>query len=646
MLLHRDRRNVLKKYIAIIMSCMLLLGAFAGTAATVTAKEKTKEVEILFTHDMHSHLEKFPKIKTVINEKNSKGGDAFVLDGGDFSMGTPFQTIYMDEAAELRSMGFVGYDVTTFGNHEFDYRSAGLKKMLDTAKASGERLPQLVCANIDFDSTINDPDLAKDGKKLKKSMEDFGVKPYTVVEKNGCKMAVFGIFGNESASYAPESGTLFKDPVETAQSVVDQIKKDEKVDLIVCVSHSGTNPSDPDKSEDEILAQKVDGIDLIVSGHSHSYMNEPIKHGDTYVVSCGQYNDNIGSICLELKDGKVNLKSYELIPLDGSVKDDEATFAKINEFKGLVNQHYFSKYGYSWDQVIAENNVDFTPIDVFGTVQGEDTLGNFIADSYIYGIKQAEGDDYEPVTLSVAPSGVVRGSFAKGDVTVADAFNVLSLGIGKDRIPGYPLVSVYLTGKEIKLAAEIDISVSDIMQPARLYCTGISYKYNPNRMILNRAYDVKLMDENGKLSKIEDDKLYRVCADLYSAQMLGTVNSISKGLLSVVPKDKDGNEVTDFEDQIIYDKNGNELKEWYALATYVDSFEDNQIPDKYSQLEGRKVLEDDKSIGAFFKNPNKYFWIVIGVLAAVVAIVVLIILLIVKLVKKSKRKKAEAKRKM
>lgn len=635
----------MKKLISIAVSILMVTSILLSGAAVSAADTKAKdgEVEILFTHDIHSHLEKFPKIKTVIDEKKKDGNEPFVFDAGDFSMGTPFQTIYKDDASELRMMGFVGFDATTFGNHEFDYRSQGLSQMLDVAAGSGDRIPAIVAGNIDFEKTIADKDLAADGKKLKKAMKDAGVKPYTVVEKNGVKVAVFGIFGKESASYAPESGTYFKDPVESAKKILSEIEEKEDVDLVVCVSHSGTNFDDADKSEDEILAKSVDDIDVIVSGHSHTELPQPIVYDDTYVVSCGQYNDNIGSITFREKDGEFEFDDYNLIPLDGKVADDEATAAKIEEFKELADSHYFSQFGYKWDQVLAENNVNFTPIDEFALVQGEDTLGNLIADSYVYGIKQAEGENYEPVALSVAPSGVIRGSFDKGDITVADVFNVLSLGIGKDRVPGYPLVSVYLTGKEIKLAAEIDISISEIMSPARLYCTGISYKYNPNRLILNKAYDVNFMDEKGNLSEIEDDKLYRVCADLYSAQMLGTVNSMSKGLLSVVPKDKDGNEITDFEEQIIYDKDGKELKEWHALATYIDSFDNNQVPAKYAKTENRKILEDDDSISAFFKNPNKYFGMIVGVIVAAIVIIVLIVLVIVKLVRKIRSKRAKNK---
>lgn len=634
-----------KIWTKILICCLVLMIAAPSVVAADTGVTGKQTISIVFSHDMHSHLEKFAKIRTVVKEKKKQDKATFVLDAGDFSMGTPYQTIFKSQASELRMMGAVGFDVTTLGNHEFDYRSKGLAQMLNRAKKSKDKVPQMVIANIDWKKTLDDADLKADGENLQAALENYGYQDYTVLERGGSRIAVFGIFGKESASYAPESGTYFKDPVETAEQVVENIKAHEKVDMIVCVSHSGTNQDDPDKSEDEILAKEVDGIDLIISGHSHTELPKPIVINDTVIASAGQYNDNLGSVTFQYKDGKYQMDKYKLVPLDNKVKDDKSILALEDEFKSLVNKEYFSDFGYRWDSLLTENNVNFTGIDTFGTEQGEDTLGNLIADSYIYGVKEAEGRDYETVDVSVAPAGVIRGSFGKGRITAADAFNALSLGTGKDGVAGYPLVSVYLTGAELKLAAEIDASVSNIMQPARLYLSGLNYTYNPHRLILNRAYDVLLSDGDGKLTEPEDDKLYRVVADLYSAQMLGTVNSMSYGLLSVTPKDKDGNEIDNYEDCIIYNKDGTELKEWYALASYLDDFKGNQVPEKYSQTEGRKVLEDSWSPIKLLKSPNKFFWIIIAAVALVLSVLALIVILIVRLVRRVRYGKGTIRKK-
>ena len=115
--------------------------------------------------------------------------------------------------------------------------------------------------------------------------------------------------------------------------------------------------------------------------------------------------------------------------------------------------------------------------------------------------------------MAVVPSGIVRASLPLGSITTADAFNVLSLGTGADGTPGYPLVSMYLTGKELKALAEVDATVSDMMPEARLYISGMSYTINSSRLILNRAVDIK-QGVGEEATALENSKLYRVVADL------------------------------------------------------------------------------------------------------------------------------------
>ena len=627
-------KKIIKKLLVLGLMVALLVPTCVFAAPEDEEIEKPETIEILFSHDMHSHLEAFPRIKTVMDEKLDENPSTYLLDAGDFSMGTPFQTIYKAEASELRMMGAVGFDATTLGNHEFDYRSSGLATMLNKAVSSGDPLPQMVVSNINWDSTLADKDKKEDGQLLQAALSAYGAKDYTVIEKEGAKIAVFGVFGKESASYAPESGTDFTDPVNTAKNVVAEIQANEDVDLIVCLSHSGTNQTDATKSEDEILAQNVDGIDVIISGHSHTQFAEPLVKNNTVIASCGQYNSNLGSITFTYADGKYEMASYNLVPLDDSVEEDSDIKDLVDTFSQLVDSEYFSRYGYKWDSVLATNSIEFTNIDAFGLNAGEDTLGNLISDSYIYGVKQAEGANYETVDVAVAPAGVIRASFGTGEITAADAFNALSLGTGKDGVAGYPLVSIYLTGSELRTVAEVDATVSDMMQPARLYLSGLNYTYNPNRLMLDRAFNVSLTNEAGEQVDIESNKLYRVVGDLYSCQMLGTVNSKSYGLLSVTPKDKDGNEITNFEDFIIYNSNGTELKDWYALASYIDSFSGDVVPDKYAQVEGRRLVEDSKNIWDLIKDPNRIFIMLVCVIVLAIAIIALIIVLIVKLIRR------------
>lgn len=653
------------KFCTTFLSLTLLSSLLATSLVPpgeVSAASEEKEVQILFTHDMHSHLDPykvnkdgaiemvggFAKLKTMVDEKREEHEATFLVDGGDFSMGTLYQTIYETESPELTLMGRIGYDATTFGNHEFDYRSQGISNMLLAAKANADadptlQLPALVSANIDWEKNTSDDNLL-----VKSAMETYGSTPYTIVERGGIRAGIFGVIGEDADACAPESGLEFEDIIETSQNVIHDLEK-EDVDLIICLSHSGTF-DDADQSEDELLAQAVPEIDMIVSGHTHTRLDEPLQYGDTYIVSAGCYCENLGEIELTQKeDGRWELKNYELTPLAAHVKEDSQIQTQLAKYKEKINNDYLSHFGYTFDQVIAENPVVFTQMDTFATEHKEDPLGSIIADSYVYAVQQAEGKNYEKVYVALSPSGAIRDTFQTGKVTVSDAFNVSSLGIGADRIPGYPLVSVYLTGKELKTTAEIDVSISKIMTTAQLYPSGLRWTYNPNRMFLNRVTDVEFMTNvpysNGtKFEEIEDDKLYRVVAGLYSAQMLGTVQEMSMGLLKIQPKDKEGNPITDFEKVIIHDQNGTEVKEWYALASYIDSMEENEqgiseIPAYYGTPENRKEEIDSKNPIELLKSPNKFAWMLYGALALLILLIVLIVRWIVKKRKAKKNKK-------
>lgn len=637
--------------ILIVMLCMPLL-----TGVQTEAADGEKHLDVLFTHDTHSHLNSystivngkqkevggFARIKTLIDEKKKENPDTLILDGGDFSMGTLIQTVYTTEAAELRMLGYLGCDVTTFGNHEFDYRSGGLADMLKTAKNSGETVPKLVVCNVDWDA-MEKEGLSKGQKQIESAFETYGVKDYVVIQKGGVKIAVLGVFGKDALECAPTCELEFKDPVESAKNTVEEIKKKEDVDMIACVSHSGTW-EDEKVSEDETLAKEVPDIDLIISGHTHTQLDQPIRHGNTYIVSCGEYGRNLGSISMtQKKDKRWKMNTYKLIPVTKNVKSDQAAQKQIDKFMDTVDTNYLVNFGYTKDQVLAENDIKFNSLEEMETKHEELNLGDIISDAYVYAVENSEGYDGRPVDVAVVPSGTVRDTYTKGDITVEKVYNSFSLGIGKDGLAGYPLITAYLTGKELKLVAEVDASVSDYMTTARLYCSGMNFTYNPHRMILNKVTDCYLT-KDGKREEIQDDKLYKVVTDLYTGQMLGSVTDVSYGLLKIEPKDKNGKLLKNLEDEAITDGK-TELKAWVAIARYMQSFEDTggdgiaNVSDYYSTTHGRKVVEDSRNIADLLKHPNKFAGMIVGICAGLLFLIIVIIWLIRKLIRKIRVKK-------
>lgn len=647
---------ILRKSILSVVLTIAMLMPLAQ-AVTVKAADDTKQIDVLFTHDTHSHLDSFStiingeqkevggfaKIKTLINEKKKEDPDTLILDGGDFSMGTLIQTVYDTEAAELRMLGYLGYDVTTFGNHEFDYRSQGLANMLKAAKSSGETLPEIVVCNVDWDS-MEKAGLNDGQKQIQSAFETYGVKDYVMVQKGDVKIAVVGVFGKDALECAPTCELSFKDPVEAVKKTVEEIKKNEEADMIACVSHGGTW-EDESKSEDELLAKAVPDLDLIISGHTHSELQKAIRHGNTYIVSCGEYGRNLGSLSMtQNSDGRWNLSAYELIPVSEDVKADKATQERIDALMDTVDTNYLADFGYTRKEVLAQNDVEFNSLEEMGTEHKELNLGDIMADAYVYAVENSEYYDGDPVDVAVVPSGTVRDTYTKGDITVEDVYNSFSLGIGKDGVAGYPLINAYLTGKELKLVAEVDASISDFMTTARLYCSGLNFTYNPHRMILNKVTDCYLTRADGERTEIEDDKLYHVVTDLYTGQMLGSVMKMSYGLLSLEPKDKDGNPIENLEDHAVMEGN-KELKAWDAIARYMQSFDDADgdgianVSEYYATTHDRKVVDDSKNILDLVKKPNKFTAIIVCIGLIIIIIIVLIINLIRRIVRKSRKKK-------
>lgn len=611
----------------------------------------TKTADILFTHDLHSYLNGLTisedgaltelggaaRLQTLIKSKRAQNPNTLVVDGGDFSMGTLFQTLYTSEAVEYRMLAKLGFDATTFGNHEFDYGTTGITSMLNTAADKETNLPSLVVCNIDWnvDNTAT--------KDIHAAAQRTGIKDYIIVQKGDVKIGITGIFGKDALDCAPTCELTVLDPIESVKKTVETMKEKDNPDLIVCISHNGVWEGNTKKEGDEEIAKAVPDLDVIVSGHTHSTLEEPLVVGNTYIVSCGPYGMNTGFISLEQNaDGSWKDTKYELIRMDSTIAKDAEVQSILDGFSQEVDESYLKQFGYTAGQTLANNKVDFETIDLLESEHTEHKLGDIMADAYRYAVDENAADT-TPVDVSVVPSGVVRGTYLPGVVTVSDVFESFSLGSGKDGSTGYPLVRVYLTGKELKTAAEVDASVSDFMTTARLYTSGLSFTYNPNRMLLNKVTDIKinpsLRDDSAE--PVEDNKVYSVVTDIYSARMLDSVNSLSYGILKIVPKDANGNAITNYEDAIIYDKNGKEIKAWKAIASYFESFpKDAQgistVPDYYASLHSRKVVDDSHSLTSLFSNPSTIaIWLYV-ILAVVILLIVLLIWLLVR--RKKKRK--------
>tara|TARA_R110002049_G_scaffold11341_3_gene53628 strand:- start:4773 stop:5687 length:915 start_codon:yes stop_codon:yes gene_type:complete len=283
------RRDFIKRTGTV--STMALVGGL--TLPSFMAK-KQKHITILHTNDTHSHIEPFKsnhnrhpnrggvaRRATLIEQIRQENEHTLLLDAGDIFQGTPYFNYFGGEL-EFKLMSTLKYDVATIGNHDFDNSIEGLYKQLPNAKFD------FVSANYDFKNTVLDTH----------------VKPYKILHKDGLKIGIFGLGialeGLVGKNMYKETGYL--DPIEITQDITRQLKEEQQCDLIICLSHLGYYyKSNPSKISDLNLAKATKDIDLIIGGHTHTFLPKPtiVKNVDgknTLVNQVGAYGINLGRI--------------------------------------------------------------------------------------------------------------------------------------------------------------------------------------------------------------------------------------------------------------------------------------------------------------------------------------------------------------
>jgi len=596
----------LRRMVPAIFALLMIATGIPRMDVAAGSPAARERLVILFTHDMHSYflpqrvatpdgppVERggYAKLLSLIRE-NREGDRTLLVDAGDFSMGTLFHTTFMTEAAELRLMAAMGYDVMTFGNHDFDFHLDGLAKALRKARVSEKKLPIIVASNVVFS-----PD-GKEDSNLKEAFREYPVVPYAVIERRGIRIGLFGILGKDAQIDTPFAKPVtFSDPVKTSKKMVELLKDKEKVDLVVCLSHTGTSPGKKN-SEDEDLARAVPEIDVIISGHTHTVLSKPIVIGKTLIASSGSYGAYLGRLAVDYEKGAgVTLAGYELKPVTKEIPEDPDLAREIAVYGKDVDKGYLAAYGSRVDQVVAESAFDMETLEAAQAHPGETGIGDMITDAFRYAVEKAEGPRYEHIDIAIEQLGGIRDSFLKGPITVADIFRTLSLGLGTDGAPGYPLVAYYITGKELKDLLEVETTVGNMKRDAHLQFSGVNFSFNPHRIPFDRVTSIQVRNAKGVYEPVIPEKRYRICINYYTAQMVNYVRNASYGLLSIMPRDREGRIVTDTKQGII-DADAiapgvQEIKEWVALATYMKSFPDvdgNGIPDipaRYRQPEGR-----------------------------------------------------------
>lgn len=450
-----------KKLFSLILSLALVLSVFVMPIQNAFAEEaaNVKKITIVHTNDMHSRVLEgtydgmgFAKVATKVKALRAENPNMLLVDAGDVLHGLPIATISRGESI-VELMNAMGYDVMTPGNHDFNYGFDRLMELGEKAKFP------IISANL----------VKADGTSA--------LEPYVIKEVDGVKIGIFGLSTPETAYMTnPKNveGMTFKDPVEVSKEMVKKLKE-EGAQVVIALSHLGL--SEGSKVTSEKVATEVEGIDIIVDGHSHTELKEGKVVGNTLIVQTGDYDKNLGIVNIEVTDGKITSKVASLF-----TKEEAAAIEEDEEVKAIITKIDES------NKEITSEVVGKTAVKLEGeranVRTGETNLGNLITNAML----KATGAE-----IAITNGGGIRASIEAGEITKGNIIQVLPFG-------NY-LVLKDVKGSDILAALEHGTSDYPEAKGAFPHVAGMTYRINPNNEAGKRVYDVKVGDQPLDLEK-------------------------------------------------------------------------------------------------------------------------------------------------
>lgn len=457
----------LRKILSLFIMISMVLGLVIAPVTDVYAEENAITITIVHTNDTHSRVEAgmgFAKIATKVKALKEANPNTLVIDAGDTLHGQTFATISKGESI-IKLMNAIGYDVMTPGNHDFNY---GQERLVELAKSA--QFP-IISANL----------VKTDGTTL--------LNPYVIKEVGGLKIGIFGLSTPETAYKTnPKNveGLTFANPVETAKKIVAELKAKE-VDAIIALAHLGIDKESTDTSY--LVRDNVEGIDLIIDGHSHSTLDDIDNEGkDTKIVSTGEYNNNLGIVNLTFADGE--LKTVEPSLFSSEAAKELEAHADIAAMIAATTEA---------NKAITSAVVGKTDVELDGVREhvrgGETNLSNLITNAML----AASGAD-----MAITNGGGIRASIDVGDITMQEIITVLPFG-------NYVVVKEY-TGAQILAALEHGTASYPAVAGSFPQVAGVTYTLDLNEEAGKRVTDVKI---NG--SALDLDKTYKVATNDFMA---------------------------------------------------------------------------------------------------------------------------------
>ncbi len=438
-----------KRVTSLVLVALLILSSFSFAFADET---EITTITIIHTNDIHGRIEEdsynnvmgLAKIAALIKEAKEANPNTLVLDAGDVLHGMPIVNISKGENA-LNVLEAAGYDYMTIGNHDFNYGKERLFELRDMSKIG------MLCANI----------LDEEGKPV--------FTPYTIEEMGEIKIGIFGLATPETmykTSPLNVEGLTFADPVEISKEMVEELS--DQTDVIIALAHIGLDESSVITSK--AIAQEVDGIDVIIDGHSHTLLEEGMLVNNTLIAQAGNYDKNLGYVDISVQNGEVIEKTAHLVSAEAAANTEaDPELAAIIEEINSKNKETF-------DQIVAKTDVYLDGIREHVRAQ-ETNLGNLSADAV-----RAESS----ADVAFVNGGGIRVDIQPGDIT---------LGRIAELFPFGNIVQIKkITGEDLLAMLEHSVSGYPSPQGAFLQVSGLTFEFDPEQPAGLRVIDVKIGD--------------------------------------------------------------------------------------------------------------------------------------------------------
>ncbi|PLS09555.1 bifunctional metallophosphatase/5'-nucleotidase [Neobacillus cucumis] len=461
-------------------------------------KEKTYDLTIMHTNDTHAHLDNIARRISAINQVRAEKPNSLLLDAGDVFTGTLYFNQY-EGLADLEFMNLVGYDAMTFGNHEFDKGTATLANFIKRAQFP------FVSANVNFQKNSNINEIFNDS--ITKHPNNGEIYNGIIKKENGEKIGIFGLITAETKDISsPGPDVEFEDYLTQAKQAVKAFKE-KGVNKIIALTHIGYNDGGGDN--DLTLAKEVEGIDVIVGGHSHDKLDQPVvvNAGEepTVIVQANEYSKFLGTVDVQFdKKGKVINSSGKLIDLDQNVNgsyvipdDPEAAQILETKYKPTIVEMQQTVIGKTTVDLIGGNPPART---------GETNLGNLVTDGML-----AKAKTINPNTvIALQNGGGIRATVPAGDITLAKVFEIMPFG--------NTLGIMKLTGAEIKEALEISVKDAPKSFGGFLQVSGLKFTYDSSKPVGQKVQSIDVKEDGVNYVPIDSSKTYVVATNTFTAK--------------------------------------------------------------------------------------------------------------------------------